>query len=372
MLDFLWSAGAFVLAIGVLVSIHEFGHYWVGRRLGVKVLRFSLGFGKPFYRRYSRDGVEWAIAAIPLGGYVKFLDEREGPVPPSMLHLSFNRQPPWKRILIVAAGPLFNFLLAILFYWCVLVLGVTDRKPLLAAPEAGSVAAQAGLQSEDEVIQIGDMPVRNWTTLRMEIVDEALNAKTMHLLVRSKAAASARSVDLPLEHVRRDPEFLFDDLGLEPYNPPVPPVLKDVLEGGSAAIAGFQPGDRLVAYNDHPIESFQDWRTWVLAHPGEVAKVKIQRGGAELSLQVIIAKETQGGKTFGRFGATAVDPPAELWNNLRAEYRLDPLPALPASARQTWQMSELTLKLLYRMVLGDVSIKNVSGPIQIAQYAGYS
>ncbi len=372
MLEILWSLGAFVLAIGLLVSFHEYGHYVVARRLGVKVLRFSLGFGKPFWKHTSRDGVEWAVAAVPLGGYVKMLDEREGPVPPGMAHMAFNRQPPWKRILIVLAGPLFNFLLAIAFYWGVLVIGVTDRKPLLATPEKGTVAAQVGLASGDEVLQIGDTPVRNWTTLRMEIVDQALNGGALRLLVKSPEAASARPVVLPLERVRRDPEFLFDDVGLTPFQPPVPPVLKEISPGGSAAVAGFKPGDRLLSYNDQPIASFQDWRTWVLAHPGEVASVRIQREGKEMALQVIIAKEEQGGRTFGRFGAAAVDLSPELWNNLRAEYRLDPVAAIPAAIQQTGQMSALTLKLLYRMVLGDVSVKNVSGPIQIAQYAGIS
>lgn len=370
MLEVLWSFGAFVVAIGVLVAFHEFGHYWVARRLGVKVLRFSIGFGRPLLTRRTRDGVEWMLSAVPLGGYVKMLDEREAPVPPAQLHLAFNRQPPWKRIAIVAAGPLFNFVLAIAFYWVVLVVGVVDRKPLLAAPAAGSAAAQAGLASGDEILQIGDTAVRNWTSLRMQIVDLALDAPSLHLLVKS--ADGTRGVELPLAHVRRDPEFLFDDIGLVPYQPPVPPVIKEVTPGGSAAAAGFLPGDRILGYNDQPVTSFQDWRTWVLAHPGEVARVRIRRGDDERVLQAIIARVTEDGKTFGRFGAAAVEVPADLWNNLRAEYRLDPFAALPAAVRQTWQMSALTLKLLYRMVLGDVSIKNVSGPIQIAQYAGYS
>jgi regulator of sigma E protease len=371
MLDFLWSAGAFVFAIGVLVSIHEFGHYWVARRVGVKVLRFSLGFGKPFYRHYSRDGVEWAVAAIPLGGYVKMLDEREGPVPPAMLHLAFNRQPPWKRILIVAAGPLFNFLLAILFYWFVLMIGITDRKPLLATPEPGTVAAQAGLASEDEIIQIGDTPIRNWTTLRMEIVDEALNAQTMHLLVRGKDATSARSVTLPLAQVRRDPEYLFKDIGLEPYEPVASPSVEEVVHGSPAENAGLKAGDRILKANGVDISSPSALVDWASKHPGEVGTLEIQRGGQTMQLQLIVARDVRDGKTVGHIGAV-VAVPRELWNNLRAEYRLDPLPALPAAARQTWQISVLTLKLLYRMVLGDVSIKNVSGPIQIAQYAGYS
>ena len=152
MLEILWSIGAFVLAIGVLVSIHEFGHYWVARRLGVKVLRFSLGFGKPFYRRIGKDGVEWAVAAIPLGGYVKMLDEREGPVPPSQLHLAFNRQPPWKRILIVVAGPLFNFIFAVAVYTALFMYGLPEARPVLGAPPAGSIAAQSGVRSGETVL----------------------------------------------------------------------------------------------------------------------------------------------------------------------------------------------------------------------------
>jgi regulator of sigma E protease len=288
-----------------------------------------------------------------------------------MAHLSFNRAPPWKRILIVAAGPLFNFLLAIFFYWMVLMLGITDRKPLLAAPQSGTVAAQAGLAAEDEVIQIGDTPVRNWTTLRMEIVDEALNAQTMHLLVRSKGAPSAHAVDLALANVRRDPEYLFNDVGLEPFEPEASPVVEDVIHDSPAESAGLKAGDRIVKANGADIRSPSALVGWASTHPGEVGTLTIERDGHAMELKVIVGRSQRDGKTVGHIGAV-VAVPRELWNNLRAEYRLDPLPALPAAARQTWQMSVLTLKLLYRMVLGDVSIKNVSGPIQIAQYAGYS
>ena len=371
MLEVAWSLGAYIVAIGVLVSFHEFGHYWVARRLGIKVLRFSIGFGKPIWIRLARDGVEWAISAIPLGGYVKMLDEREGIVAPAERHLAFNQQSPVKRIAVVMAGPLFNFLLATIFYWTVLVSGVTDLKPLLAAPAENSTAAHAGLAAGDEVLKIGDARIENWTQLRMAIIDQALTAGSLRVLVRSPQNVE-RTAQLPLAHVRNDPEFLFNDIGLAPYQPEIPPVLKEITAGGSAAVAGFKAGDRLLSFNDHALHSFQEWRTWVRAHAGEVVSVRLKREQQELTLQVIIASQVQDGKTVGVFGAVGVDPSAELWNNLRAEYRLDPIAAVPAAMKQTWQMSALTLKLLYRMVLGDVSVKNISGPIQIAQIAGYS
>jgi regulator of sigma E protease len=371
MLDVLWSLGAFIIAIGVLVSFHEYGHYWVARRLGVKVLRFSIGFGKPLWKRVSRDGVEWVVAAIPLGGYVKMLDEREAPVPPAQLQQAFNRQPPWKRILIVVAGPLFNFLLAVVFYWAVLVIGVTDRKPFLADPVKGTVAEQAALKSGDEVLQIGDTPVRNWTTLRLEIVDQAMNGESLKLLVKSKDAPSARIVELPLARVRRDPSVLYDDLGLIPYQPSAPPNVEQVEAGSPAESAGIKAGDRIVKANGQPIDSPGALVEWAGAHPGEVGMLQVLRDGKPLEVKVVIGRTIRDGKVVGRIGAV-VAVPRELWNNLRAEYRLDPVTAVAVAIQQTGQMSALTLKLLYRMVLGDVSVKNVSGPIQIAQYAGIS
>jgi regulator of sigma E protease len=378
MFDFLWSAGSFILAIGVLVAFHEFGHFWVARRLGVKVLRFSIGFGKPLWMRRARDGVEWAVSAIPLGGYVKMLDEREGPVAPEERDRAFNRQPPWKRILIVAAGPAFNFVLAISFYWAVLVIGVSDRRPLLEAPAAGTVAAAAGLVAGDEVLQLGDVVVSNWTTLRMGLVDQGLDRDSLLLRVRT-ATGAERRVELSLAKVRRDPEFLFADLGLEPFQPLIPPVLKEIVPGQAAAAAGFLPGDSLLAYEDtspsgtmeHALASWQEWTTWLRAHPGVSTRVRVQRGAEQLTLDLAIGSDVVSGKAIGRFGA-AVEVPAELWQHLRAEHRLDPLSAVPAAVKQTWDMSALTLKLLVRMVMGDVSVKNVSGPIQIAQFAGYS
>lgn len=369
MLDLLWSAFGFVIAISVLVCFHEFGHYWMARRLGVKVLRFSLGWGKPLRSHLSRDGVEWSIAPWPIGGYVKLLDEREGPVPPSMRHMAFNNQSVGRRMAILAAGPAFNFLLAILLYWGTLVVGVPGMKPVLAPPPAQSAAAQAGLQGGEEVTALDGRPVPTWSVLSTDLIDESLKARSLLLQVRS-ADGHERVVTIDLSQVRVDPEYLFEDLGLRPFRPSIPPVVAEVAPGSAAEAAGFQAGDRLLSRDGQPISDWQAWADWVGANPGAVAQVEVERSGARRKLEVVIGA-VEGQPTRGLFGATAHVPP-ELWQHLRAEWQLDPVSALPAAARQTWQMSALTLRMLWKMVVGELSLKNISGPIQIAQVAGIS
>lgn len=371
MLDVLWSAAAFIIAIGLLVAFHEYGHFWVARRLGVKVLRYSIGFGKPLWRRTGRDGVEYVLAAVPLGGYVKMLDEREGEVAPADLPRAFNRQNVWTRIAIVAAGPAANFLLAVVAYWLVFVAGVTGMKPILAEPPAASRAAAAGLKQNEEILRLNGEEVVTFQVLRTELINRALDASTVSLEVRAPDG-SVRTVLLNLDGVRVDPEFLFDDLGVNPYQPALPPVLAEIVKGEAAETAGFKSGDRLLSYNGIAIQSWQQWAAWLRAHPGEMVTVQLERGGATLTLTPIVGSEPRSdGVTQGRFGAR-VDVPAGLWDNLTTEHRLNGLAAVPAAIAQTLRMSGLTLKMLWRMVLGDVSVKNVSGPIQIAQFAGYS
>lgn len=367
MLEFLWSIGGFLIAISVLVAFHEYGHFWVARRCGVKVLRFSLGFGKILWSRRDKDGVEWTLSALPLGGYVKMLDEREGEVAASERHRAFNAQPLLKRTLIVAAGPAFNFMLAIVFYWMVFVLGVEGQRPLIAEPPAASAAARAGLHEGEEILQVNDKAISTWQSLRTELIDEVLDDQTLPLQVKGKDGA-VRVVLVPLAGVRVDPEFLFDDLGLNSFQPQIPPRLAEVVSGSPAAEAGIQTDDLLLSYNGTAIESWQQWALWLRAHPGEVVKLQIQRGTQTLEKNLIIGRGEQG---IGKFGAR-VEVPAALWQDLRAEDRLGPVDAVPAAVRRTGQMSGLTLKMLWRMVLGDVSVKNVSGPIQIAQVAGFS
>jgi regulator of sigma E protease len=369
-LDFIWSVGGFIVTIGVLVAFHEFGHYWVARRCGVRVLRFSIGFGKPLWTHRARDGVEWVLSAVPLGGYVKMLDEREGEVAPADLPYAFTRASVARRMLIVAAGPLFNFALAIALYWAVFVVGVQGLKPVIAAPPDGSVAAHSDLVAGDQVMAVGDEAIPTWTELRTEIIERALDKGELPLTVKS-ADGRLRTVSLPLSGVRVDPEFLFDDLGLQPFQPRVPARIDSLLPGDPAQNAGFRPGDVLLSYNGTAIDSWQQWALWVRAHPDEVVKLRLRRGGEELERTVILTHAEEGGKTVGRFGASVASP-GDLWHDLRAVSRSGPLAAIPRAVSETWRMSSLTLRMLARMVTGEVSVKNVSGPLQIAQVAGYS
>ena len=363
----------FVVAIGVLVAFHEFGHFWVARKLGVKVLRFSVGFGKPLQLRRGRDGCEYVLAAIPLGGYVKMLDEREGEVAPQELAQSFNQQPPWKRFLIVAAGPVANLLLAIAFFWATLVIGQEGLRPVLAEPPSASVAAQAGLRGGELIERVNGEPVATWTQLRTLLLEEVVDRGELLLDVRAglDAAAPSRQVSLPLSAVRMDPEHLFSDLGLDAFQPPMEPVLSGVQAGGAAAQAGFEAGDRLLSRDGESIRTWQDWSGWVRAHPGAVVEIGFERDGQAQSRKVILASVEDNGQSIGRFGAmAAVDP--SRWDALRAVDRLPPLAALPAAVEQTFRMSMLTLKMFGRMFTGEVSVKNVSGPLQIAEAAGFS
>jgi regulator of sigma E protease len=234
-----WSIGGFIITIGVLVAFHEFGHYWVARRCGVKVLRFSIGFGKPLWTHRAKDGVEWVISAVPLGGYVKMLDEREGIVAPAERHMAFTQASVGKRMAIVAAGPLFNFALAIALYWCVFVIGVQGLKPLIAQPAAPSIAAQAHLQEGELITMVGGEPIPTWTELRTEIIERALDKGELPLTVKG-VDGSLRSVVLPLNKVRVDPEYLFDDLGLAPFQPKLAARLDGIQPGEAAAAAGFR------------------------------------------------------------------------------------------------------------------------------------
>lgn len=368
MLDGLWSFAAFVVAIGVLVSFHEFGHFWVARRLGVKVLRFSVGFGKPLWVRRAADGVEYALSAIPLGGYVKMLDEREGPVDAADLPRAFNRQSVGRRALIVCAGPVFNFMLAVAAYWVVFMFGVTGLKPVIAEPPQGTPAAVVALHAEETIVAVNGEPAATWQQLHTLLIEHVLGASQLQLAVQDKQG-SAREVSVALEGVRIDPEFLFTDLGLKPFEPPIPPVLDEIVAGDPADQAGILVGDRLLTYDGHPIESWQQWATWLRVHPGKVVRLGVLRNGTQLEKEIILARDSK--TDLGRFGAR-VHLPENFALNLRVETRRGPLDAFTAAIAETWQMSTLTLKMLGRMLTGEISVKNVSGPIQIAQYAGIS
>lgn len=363
----------FILAIGVLITVHEFGHFWVARKLGVKVLRFSIGFGKPLLSwRRRGDETEYVLAALPLGGYVQMLDEREGAVAQEELHRAFNRKPLASRFAIVAAGPLFNFLLAILAYWLIFVIGVSGVKPIIGAVQENSLAEQGGLRSGDQILAIDGREVPTWNAAFLALMEESLDGSPVDVEVLDESGIRRlRELDFSALPPGVDRSNLISNLGLQPYSPPIPPVIGKLEPGGVAEQAGFQVGDRILAVDGQPVE---DWRAWVKIvreHPGKALQVTVARGPQELNLTLTPAAVASGNGEIGRIGA-AVSYPEGLVSELQAVERYSPLAASGMAVQRTWDMTLLTFRMLWRMVVGDVSVANLGGPIRIAQYAGYS
>jgi len=374
MSQILTSLLAFVVAIGLLVAIHEYGHYIVARVLGVKVLRYSIGFGRVLWsRRSGPDQTEYCLSAIPLGGYVKLLDERDCAVTFAERGRAFNRQPAPARIAILVAGPAFNLLFAILAYAIMFVSGVPGMKPVVGTVDAGSLAASAGLREGDTIVAVGDRRVFTWEGATIAMLDGMLADGAIRLSVDD---GTGRERPVALRTAGRESELtepgqLFARLGLEPWSPQPEPVLGELTPGGAAEAAGFEPGDRILLADGKPIETWAEWVGIVRGRPGERLDVTVRRGEGEVKLVVAVAAEKTAEGTIGRIGA-AVSLPEDLLAAMRAEERYGPGEALVRATAKTWEMSALTLRMIWRMVVGDVSPKNISGPINIAQYAGVS
>lgn len=370
MIDILVYAAAFVVALGILIVVHEFGHFWVARRCGVKVLRFSIGFGKPLWRRHvGADRTELVVAAVPLGGYVKMLDETEGQVAPAELPRAFNRQPVWKRTAIVAAGPAFNFLFAILAYWAVYMVGIEGIRPLVGRVAPGSVAEQAGFRAGDEILAIDGSAVQSWGQRRLHLFQRALDRGVVTVEVRdAEGSVRTRRLDLSgLPASAVDATLLERGIGLYGYLPQVLPVIGG-LEEGPAKAAGMEVGDRIVRIEGKPINGWEDVVALISARAGKPTDVTVERNGERLTLHITPMPVRQGDATIGRIN---IRPQiAEIPPELRVRVRLGPLQAFGEASANTWAMTALTLEMLYRMVTLEVSSKNISGPITIAQYAG--
>jgi regulator of sigma E protease len=363
---------AFVAAIALLVVFHELGHYWVARRCGVKVLRFSVGFGKVLYGKRGADGTEWAISAIPLGGYVKMLDEREGEVAPDELDMAFNRKPVLQRMAIVAAGPLSNLLLAVVLYWLLFVYGVPGLKPVLGEVLPDTPAAEAMMQSGETITHIDGEPVPSWQEMRWRLLDTALQQREVQIDGRgAQGEALTHVLDMRgLEANELDGDFL-GKLGLQLHQPFVPPVLDKVTEGGVAQQAGLQPGDLVLRADGRTLQQWSELVEIVRAHPGRALQLDIRRGELNLIISVVPQAVEEGGKPTGKIGAAPrVDKAA--WEAMRVEVSYGPVDALGQAWRKTWETALVSLKMLGKMVLGEVSMKNLSGPITIADYAGQS
>jgi len=364
---------AFIVALGVLIVVHEYGHYLVARLCGVKVLRFSVGFGRPLATwRIGRDRTEWVVAAIPFGGYVKMLDEREAPVPSAEAHRAFNRQPVLRRLLIVVAGPVFNFLFAIAVYAGLYMHGLPEARPLLGAPPAATLAERAGVRPGDLVRAIDGQPVTTWQELRWRVLQAALQQERVTLeVVDARDHLTELTLDLsgfPSQEVEAD---VLERIGLRLYRPALSPVLGQVIGGSAAEAAGLQVGDHVTHVDGRAVGTWEDLVREVRSRPGVPARLSVLRAGAALSVEVTPEAVSAGGKRIGRIGA-APEIPAAHADRILVEVRYGPLQSLRHAVAKTWDISIFSLRMLGKMLLGEVSWKNLSGPVTIADFAGQS
>ena len=361
-----------LVALGVLVTFHEFGHFWVARRCGVKVLRFSVGFGMPLLRWHDRKGTEFVIAAIPLGGYVKMLDEREGEVPADQLDQSFNRKTVRQRIAIVAAGPIANFLLAMVFFWVLAMLGSQQVRPVIGAVEAGSIAAKAGLSAGQEIVAIDGEPTTGWGAVNLQLVRRLGESGTVQLVVREQDSTAETPRELVLDKWLKgaDEPDPIKSLGIRPWRPALPPVLAELDPKGPAQAAGLKTGDRLLALDGQALGDWQQVVDLVRVRPDTKIVLKVERDGAQIDVPVTLAVRGEAKAAGGYLGAGVKG--VEWPPSMVREVSFGPLAAIGEGARRTWTMSVLTLDSLKKMLFGELSVKNLSGPITIAKVAGAS
>jgi len=364
---------AFLVAIGVLVAVHEYGHFWMARRMGIRVLRFSIGFGKALWERKGADGTEYAIAAIPLGGYVKLLDEREGPVDPAIAAQAYNRKSPWTRIAVLLAGPLANFLFAVAAYWVLFVAGIPALKPVLGEVTADSVAARAGLNSGDEIVAVGGRETGTREAAVLALLDELMNGRAIELAVRDEQG-DTRQASLAIEGDRRaltEPGALLPGLGFDFWYPVVPARVGKIMPGSPAERAGLREGDLIAAVDGTPVADFPALVAVVQPKPGATLDFTVERAGQSLRVPIDVEAQREGERLIGRIGVQPASP-GELPEGMRTLERYGPLGAVARATEKTWDMSVLTVRMLWNVATGDVSVKNLSGPINIAEYAGFS
>lgn len=369
----LGSLLAFIVTLGVLVTVHEFGHFWVARRAGVRVLRFSVGFGRPLWRRIGADGTEYVVAAVPLGGYVRMLDEREGEVPADQLEFAFNRKSVWRRIAIVAAGPLANFLFAVVAYALMFMIGVSGVRPLIGEVPADTPAAAAGLAGGDEIVAVAGRDTPTWGAVASTLLDRGLGREELILTVEGVGGVrrDLRLAVAGLEGLAEQGRLL-PGLGLVPLRPSVPPVIAELQAGGAASLSGLRAGDRVLSLDGRPVAAWNELADYVRERPGTPIEMLVLRDGSELRLSVIpSAVSGEDGELVGRIGAMG-RLPEEAVAAMTAVERHSPPGAVLAGAQRTWDMTTFTLRMLGRMLMGDASLSNLSGPISIAQYAGQS
>ncbi|CAA0119344.1 Regulator of sigma-E protease RseP [BD1-7 clade bacterium] len=362
-----------LVTLGVLISFHEYGHFWVARRCGVKVLRFSIGFGKPFFIRTDKHGTEFALAAIPLGGYVKMLDEREGDVAPEERHFAFNNKPVGQRIAIVSAGPIANFLLAILVYWFVFLQGTTHLAPVVYDVSPGSIAAEAGLKPGQEIVSVDGAQTASAESVLMNLLDHIGTTGDINLLVRSDNAVDGQQISLPVNQWLSDQHGEVDtlgSLGFHFFRPEIKPIIAEVLSGSAAEKAGLKAGDELVSADGQTMASWRDWVDVIQQHAGMPIAVEYLRNDQVAQTTLKPEAVNRNGKTVGLVGIR-VDVP-EIPASLLRKTQYNVLSAWLPAAERTWQTAVFSLTSLMKMASGQISYKQLSGPISIAKVASDS
>lgn len=364
---------AFIVAIGILVSVHEYGHFWMARRVGIRVLRFSVGFGKPLWKRTGRDGVEYMVAAIPLGGYVKLLDEREGNVAPEDAPFSYNRAPVWKRILTLLAGPFANLIFAVLAYWLLLMVGIPSLKPVVGDVTTGSIAAQAGLRRDDLITSVQSHETGTREEVLLGVMDSITDGRITLTVRDHQGQGDTRTLTLELGEGRRDltdPENMMTGLGFEFWLPSPPAIIGAITPGGAAEQAGLKSGDEVLSLDGQPVTDFASLVKLVTPRMNREVPVVVQRGDQRLSLSMTIGAGEANGKTVGRIGVGPQITTVTLPDEMRALQQYAPVAAFLKGVQQTWDTSTLSLKIIWKMLVGEVSTKNLSGAISMVEYSG--
>jgi len=377
MIEVLGSIWWLLVALGLLITFHEFGHFWVARRLGVRVLRFSIGFGRPLWSHRSADGVEYAVAAIPLGGYVKMLDEREGDVPPDELDQAFNRKSVGSRIAIVLAGPVFNLVFAVAAFWLMFMVGIPDSRPIIG--EVSGIAAEAGLEPGDEILAIDGGDARTWSHALLGLITRALDREKVQVTVQDNSGVQSQH-ELDLSQVGDDfsEENTLEAIGMTPWRLVIPAVIGEVSPDSAAASAGLYSGDRIVSINGEEVNGWS-WIGYLVqqhAEDGKPLSLVVERHGAMLDIEIMPRKESSGWfSSRWLLGVSNAPPDADqqaTWDRSFVLLRHGPVESFTSAVSETWRLTGATFGLLGRMITGKASVKNLSGPISIAQFANSS
>lgn len=372
-MDMLYTILITIATLSILVAVHEYGHFWVARKCGVKVLRFSIGFGKSLGSWQDKQGTEYSVALIPLGGYVKMLDEREGEVPVELLDQAFNRKPVLQRIAVVVAGPLANLILAVVAYWFLFMAGESGYAPVIGEVEVGSIADVAGLEAGQEIVAVDGKDTPTWQALSFSLLDRIGDSGTISFSVKYPGSDMVYQSEAVLERwlAQEEEPNLFGGLGLAMYTPEVPPVIESVVDDSPAQRTGLQSGDRILAADGVAMQKWMDWVKYVRARPGQAIALEYERDARLLQGEIVPDRITdESGKAFGRVGVAVALP--EMPPEMVRQFDRGPVEAAGAAVVRTWDLMGFTLNSIKKMMMGLISPKNLSGPITIAKVASAS